>query len=83
MGERRLIIANPAVGDYIGRTFIPGMRWAMSLSTKQIVILSCLRVVFFPLFLLCNTPARAYERLWVFPDAIYFLILLVFGITNG
>lgn len=55
----------------------------MSLSTKQIVILSCLRVVFFPLFLLCNTPARAYERAWVFPDLAYFLILLAFGVTNG
>lgn len=83
MGAWAYLLADPLVGDYIGRTFIPGMRWAMSLSTKQIVILSCLRVIFFPLFLLCNTPARAYERLWVFPDWIYFLILLLFGITNG
>lgn len=71
------------MGDYLGRTYIPSVPGAMKLQVKHIVILSLARVAFFPLFLMCNTPARAKGHLSAFPDVVYFLILLAFGLSNG
>ncbi|KAL1411186.1 hypothetical protein Q8F55_002137 [Vanrija albida] len=71
------------LADYAGRTFVPSLPFASNLSTPTIVALSVSRVVFFPLFLLCNTPGRAAAHKSVFPDSIYFIILFAFGLTNG
>ncbi|WOO81481.1 Equilibrative nucleoside transporter 3 [Vanrija pseudolonga] len=71
------------LADYAGRTFIPSLPFASNLATPTIVGLSVSRVIFFPLFLLCNTPGRAAAHKSVFPDSVYFIILFAFGLTNG
>jgi len=55
----------------------------MTLRVNNVILLSLARAVFFPLFLLCNTPSRAKAGTAVIGDALYFIILLAFGLTNG
>ncbi len=70
------------MGDYSGRTYLPSFGLG-SMTIPRIVLLSLARVVFVPLFLFCNIPARAKGQVPAFPDFIYWLILLGFGLTNG
>jgi equilibrative nucleoside transporter 1/2/3 len=70
------------VGDYIGRAYIPSIPAFLFTSHPKILLLSCSRVLFIPLFLACNlstTPGAAYLN----SDLIYLMILIFFGITNG
>lgn len=47
------------------------------------MLASIARIAFVPLFLYCNTRARRNVDQFKFPDAIYFCILLAFGLSNG
>lgn len=62
---------------------MPAIPGALQLRVQTTMMLSFARVVFFPLFLMCNTAARAKTHTAVFGDALYFIILLAFGLTNG
>jgi hypothetical protein len=55
----------------------------MKLRVSTIMLLSLARVVFFPLFLACNTPTHAELHKALIGDWLYFIILLLFGLTNG
>lgn len=71
------------IGDYVGRTYAPSIPGALQLKVSSVLLLSFARVVFFPLFLLCNTPTRAESHSAVLGDWAYLLVLLLFGLTNG
>ncbi|BEJ01018.1 hypothetical protein CcaverHIS631_0508750 [Cutaneotrichosporon cavernicola] len=70
------------IGDYSGRTYLPSIGLS-SMTIPRLVVLSLARVVFIPLFLFCNIPARAKGQLPAFPDGVYWLILFGFGLTGG
>ena len=68
------------VGDYAGRTYLPSM--APVTSHPRIILMSIFRTVFIPIFLACNVTPRTSSPL-INSDTAYFLILLLFGLTNG
>ncbi|KAG8952609.1 hypothetical protein FRC04_003970 [Tulasnella sp. 424] len=75
------------IGDYIGRASCSNPRLLIS-SGRRLLTLSLLRTIFIPLFLACNvqrpsaTPSAASPPL-INSDLLFFLILLVFGMSNG
>ena len=70
-----------AVGDYIGRTYLPYGR-LLPKSHRRILAFSLARLSFVPLFLMCHLSSHPGSA-WIRSDTIYFLILLGFGATNG
>ena len=74
------------VGDFVGRTLantfkIPGRsltgRWV-------VVILAFLRVIFVPLFIMCNTaPDSRTAAVWFNKDAEFIVIMALFALSNG
>lgn len=75
------------IGDYVGRAVCSNPRVHIS-SGRRLLTLSALRTIFIPLFLACNvqrpsaTPSVTSPPL-INSDFLFFLILLVFGISNG
>ncbi|KAG8913236.1 hypothetical protein FRC01_004654, partial [Tulasnella sp. 417] len=75
------------IGDYVGRAICSNPRIHIS-SGRRLLTLSALRTIFIPLFLACNvqrpsaTPSVTSPPL-INSDFLFFLILLVFGISNG
>lgn len=70
------------MGDYTGRTYLPSIGFRF-VTIPRIVMFSLARVIFVPLFLFCNIPARAKYHLVAIPDFFYFVILFAFGLTGG
>ena len=74
-----------SVGDVLGRlvcSWPPLITW----SGRRLVVLSLLRTLFIPVFLLCNvqSPASTDTRHPVISsDWMFMLILLAFGLSNG
>ncbi|CAO3646216.1 unnamed protein product [Cunninghamella echinulata] len=72
------------VGDWIGR-FLPLWSLFRTFNTSHLVVLSVLRTLFIPLFLICNVVIST-ERLMpvlIQSDVLYFIIILIFSISNG
>ncbi|KAI9306145.1 nucleoside transporter-domain-containing protein [Cunninghamella echinulata] len=72
------------VGDWIGR-FLPLWSLFRTFNTSNLVLLSVLRTLFIPLFLICNVVIST-ERLMpvlIQSDILYFIIILIFSISNG
>lgn len=74
------------IGDLIGR-YLPMVPRLQFWSSRSHVIMALARTLFVPLFLLCNIQRPSSLTLTGGPvinsDIIFFLILLLFGITNG
>lgn len=75
-------------GDLLGRIIPLSPPLALAARPKLLLLLSVLRVVFVPLYLLCNVtnPEEASSQAFGarMPDAFYLLIVqLPFGVTNG
>ncbi|CEP09764.1 hypothetical protein [Parasitella parasitica] len=72
------------VGDWVGRT-MPVSSLFQIFQVKYLVLLSILRTVFIPLFLVCNVVISEQRRLPVLisSDFIYFLLIWIFAVSNG
>ena len=71
-------------GDFLGRYLcaFPNLRvW----SAKGILSMSLVRVLFIPLFLMCNIqrPSSSSSPAVLHSDVVFMLILLAFGLSNG
>ena len=74
------------VGDYAGRSlcsFPSLLVW----SSRRLLVLSLLRTLFIPLFLMCNVNGAASSPSSSSPiiasDVLFMFLLLLFGISNG
>lgn len=69
-------------GDWVGR-------WLCKFSLLQVwsgdklLLFACLRLFFVPLFLACNIQPSISNQPLINSDLAYFVILLLFGVTNG
>lgn len=72
------------VGDWVGR-IMPVSSVFQIFKVNQLIILSALRSVFMPLFLVCNVIVSEQRKLPVLiqNDFVYFLIVWIFAVTNG
>ncbi|WVQ70358.1 uncharacterized protein L199_008585 [Kwoniella botswanensis] len=70
------------IGDYCGRTYLPSISLLFTTSPPRILFLSLLRTLFIPLIFLCNTTSRTSTPVFN-SDLIYFLIIILLGLTNG
>ncbi|KAM0788956.1 hypothetical protein ACM66B_003030 [Microbotryomycetes sp. NB124-2] len=70
-----------ALGDWIGRV-LPQAKILTFTDWRALLGLSLARVVFIPLFLICNTSTSAGGAL-IKSDAAYLVIMLLFSLTNG
>uniref|UniRef100_A0A1B6FGA8 Major facilitator superfamily (MFS) profile domain-containing protein n=1 Tax=Cuerna arida TaxID=1464854 RepID=A0A1B6FGA8_9HEMI len=70
-----------SVMDYLGRIMSGLLQWP-----KQgwlVSLLSFMRIIFFPLLLLCNAQPRHHLPVLIHSDYWFILIVIVFGFTNG
>ncbi|KAG7876389.1 hypothetical protein KL938_004457 [Ogataea parapolymorpha] len=66
------------LGDLGGRV-ITASPWFVLEDQRKMIIYAALRVLFIPLFMMCNLQGRG----GVFGDFIYLLLQLLFGLSNG
>ncbi|KAK4057846.1 peptidyl-prolyl cis-trans isomerase cpr6 [Microbotryomycetes sp. JL221] len=70
-----------ALGDWLGR-ILPQAKVLTFTDWRALLALSGARIVFIPLFLMCNTSASAGSA-WIQSDAAYIIIMLLFALSNG
>ncbi|GAN00695.1 equilibrative nucleoside transporter 1 isoform X1 [Mucor ambiguus] len=72
------------VGDWVGR-MMPVSSMFQIFQVKYLVLLSTLRSVFIPLFLVCNIIVSEQRRLPVLinSDFVYFILIWIFAVSNG
>ncbi|KAG2190008.1 hypothetical protein INT46_005690 [Mucor plumbeus] len=72
------------VGDWVGR-MMPVSSLFQIFQVKYLVLLSGLRTVFIPLFLVCNVIVSEQRRLPVLinSDFVYFVLIWIFAVSNG
>ncbi|KAL7422151.1 hypothetical protein Q5752_002795 [Cryptotrichosporon argae] len=70
------------VGDYLGRTYLPGPALAAGMRKPTVLACSAARTVFPLLFLMCHISTRPGVPL-INSDLLYFAIVLAFGASNG
>ncbi|WWC69661.1 uncharacterized protein I206_103604 [Kwoniella pini CBS 10737] len=70
------------IGDYCGRTYLPSIQALFTTSPPRILLLSLSRIIFIPLLFFCNTTLRSTVPIFN-SDLVYFLIILLLGLTNG
>ncbi|EKG11066.1 Delayed-early response protein/equilibrative nucleoside transporter [Macrophomina phaseolina MS6] len=68
------------IGDLIGRILPAFPNLSLTSKPRLVFALSVSRVVFIPLYLLCNVGGRGSK---VDSDAFYLIVQLLFGFTNG
>ncbi|GAA6052244.1 hypothetical protein JCM3770_007397 [Rhodotorula araucariae] len=71
-----------AGGDWLGRLMPQWERLAWT-NWKVLMACSVARVVFVPLFLMCNQTAGGNGRALIHSDLAFFAIMLVFAVSNG
>lgn len=75
------------VGDYLGRLIAEKAQWPRPGKMGMIIVfvLSILRFVFIPLFLMCNANPtnRTYTSNYFTSDTAYIAIMSAFSLTNG
>ena len=73
------------VGDYIGRVFMSAFKLDKIFGPKFILTSSLIRILFIPLFMLCNAQPghRTYLPIWIHSDVLYVILMVVFSLTNG
>lgn len=72
------------VGDWVGR-IMPLSSYFQIFQVNYLVLLSALRTVFIPLFLVCNVIVSEQRRLplLIDNDFVYFVLIWIFAVTNG
>jgi len=72
------------IGDYIGR-FIAASPVIPRFDSKLALVLSCMRIVFIPLFLFCNLAPneRHITSVYFYSDSLYILLIFLLSISNG
>ncbi|CAG6016673.1 unnamed protein product [Menidia menidia] len=70
------------VMDWAGRSLTAVCMWP-GRDSIWLPILVGLRVVFIPLFMLCNVEPRHYLPVWFAHDAWYIIFMIVFSFSNG
>lgn len=72
------------VGDWVGR-MMPVSSMFQIFQVKYLVLLSTLRSVFIPLFLVCNVIVSEQRRLPVLinSDFVYLILIWIFAVSNG
>ncbi|PKY37388.1 hypothetical protein RhiirA4_390344 [Rhizophagus irregularis] len=74
------------LGDLLGRS-LPSLQFFIITDSVKLARMSSARIIFLPLFLMCNVDIGSIGMrtfpLFINSDLIYFLILLLFAITNG
>ncbi|KAM8859077.1 equilibrative nucleoside transporter 1-like isoform 1-T5 [Spinachia spinachia] len=68
--------------DWAGRSLTAACLWPGKDSVLLPVMVG-LRVVFVPLFMLCNVQPRNYLPVWFAHDAVYIVFMIVFAFSNG
>ncbi|KAI8984443.1 equilibrative nucleoside transporter [Mycotypha africana] len=72
------------IGDWVGR-MMPLCKWFTITQIHWLAVLSALRTVFIPLFLICNIVVTG-QRKWpvlIQSDFAYFVLMWLFSVTNG
>ena len=73
-------------GDYVGRLISTAMQWPSRTPRGSYMVLglSLARLVFIPLFMLCNAaPTKRILPVVFHSDAVYVLFMIVFALSNG
>ena len=72
------------IGDYIGR-LIAASPVIPRMGSKVALIMSCTRVIFIPLFLLCNLAPneRHITDVYFYSDGVYIALVFLLSISNG
>ncbi|XP_023683930.2 equilibrative nucleoside transporter 1a [Paramormyrops kingsleyae] len=68
--------------DWAGRSFTGVCMWPGK-NSVLLPILVIARLVFVPLFMLCNVQPRVYLPIWFEHDAWYIVFMIFFALTNG
>ncbi|GAA6029782.1 hypothetical protein JCM8097_001047 [Rhodosporidiobolus ruineniae] len=71
-----------AAGDWLGRVLPQWEKLAFT-NWKALWVATVARIVFIPLFLLCNQTAGGDSNPLIKSDILFFLIMLLFAISNG
>jgi len=75
------------VGDYLGRQIAEWVQWPKPGKKESVIVLafSLLRLMFLPLFLMCNLSpdTRTIIPVYFYSDTAYIIIMAIFSITNG
>lgn len=67
------------VSDFVGRTIC---KWISISSRWLLLLISFIRIVYIPLFMMCDTHPRSYLPV-IFGDIGYIILIATLGITNG
>lgn len=72
------------IGDYLGRS-LASFSWVPKPGSKFGLVLAVLRIVFIPLFIICNTAPsdRYYTSVLIPSDTVYIILVLLLSISNG
>lgn len=74
------------MGDFLGR-YVLSFKAFLVWSEKKLLLLSLLRTLFIPIFLMCNVTRPSTGEAVVMPvinsDFLFMLIMLIFGLSNG
>ncbi|CAG8610987.1 13229_t:CDS:2 [Funneliformis mosseae] len=74
------------IGDWLGRS-LPSLQSFVTTDSVKLALMSIARIIFFPIFLMCNVDVGSYgTRTWplmINSDLIYFLTLWLFAVSNG
>ena len=70
------------LSDSIGRG-IAGFTARCKVSSPLLALASLFRVVFLPLFLLCNIPDKRVLPFWLQYDEVFLTLILTLGLSNG
>lgn len=75
------------VSDYVGRTYLAARPSLFITNHTKLLFAAIARIIFIPLFLLCNTVVDSNTHTRPVPffnsDLVYWMILTVFGLSNG
>jgi equilibrative nucleoside transporter 1/2/3 len=75
------------IGDYVGRTLAEFLRWPAPgrFGMWFMLLLSAVRLVFIPLFMLCNAipEQRAHLPILIESDYAYMVLMVLFSVSNG
>ncbi|XP_068183802.1 equilibrative nucleoside transporter 1-like [Antennarius striatus] len=70
------------VMDWVGRSLTAVCLWP-SKDSFWVPVLVAMRLIFAPLFMLCNVQPRYYLPVWFAHDAWYIFIMILFSFSNG
>lgn len=70
------------VMDWAGRSLTAVCMWPGK-DSIWLPVLCGVRVIFIPLFMLCNVHPRSYLPVWFFHDAWYIFFMILFSFSNG